>query len=1052
MMDPNENDQKASETLIQEDHLSEEEVEFVGEGPSRPVLDCIDLVSDDESQTLYHYGKSKDHVTATLDRLARDIEVQKRKRAAKTKAFQDKLNLQRAHGLQALALNKDRPGASAAKICVNQWLQMPGLKSGYVSSNRRTFVQPKDVVPINTEPITCPVMRCNRNFDNRPLLFGHLKRFDHSPCDPTIFLHGVCDTSYVCLVCQHRFATTREYTAHLAAKVKLADGHSQTLSPLDVQCFACPSCFLLFNKRDDCLKHMSASNHFVRGIKLNGEKGIPSPVPIPSYAKKVLIALCKDIPFQVVCTSCNCELRSHMEVTAHFRTLCRNAGPASLSDKSIADVASIFRLYAFCQTCKQGLSDEAHIAKHIARTSHNVKQITSIEESILAFCYLNEGTKTPSDFCLLAANARLKHCTLKRSLNDTDDSSVLSKRVKESETGDGLKKESSLMATAWFCECSHQFAAEEDAEKHIMTANKIFHKCMVCSKLAVDPAIIRLHMSRFHGGARLESFLFWCQMCKTELARIENVLMHIVDCHGGHSFYYEQEVPEEQSTSSEAEMILELPERDTSPSPQQSAECLWQCQICEEMFDSEETVIQHCKSLSMHQFHKFCCDVCKKKFHKMETLLRHCQLQHDAVVKMKYFCGLCEDLYFDEEAAFFGHYESFHSLDYTCIPNQGQSSNKMSDLPLNICSEHEKQLTCGCLAKYSLKVKQKTDTKLCLDRLFGKGKLWYSCSSCSATDQTFEGINTHLCKNKEQASSRNVVVKCSICSKSFAHPEAAQSHYHVKHSFLNEPRKSYNFRTDGSKGEVFTFTARNTSVNKVPARPKHTSAKSSRCEAQNSAPNHIVETNASWSGKIKPETDAMEIENTDKGSLELQDCELPDLDFLKTMTHIVFIDLDNWAQFFSHLPGYLNQGTFVWGFQGGKSGWKPPMDCKYFKNLSTTGCFFLHPHCSDRKDAADFAICLHAGRLDERLPKQIPFTVLSGDKGFMELENQFKKTQRPAHVINPHQVGGDVMCALLNSISETTQETLDEDMEINSMGQDEDADMKEAIRRSLLET
>ena len=44
--------------------------------------------------------------------------------------------------------------------------------------------------------------------------------------------------------------------------------------------------------------------------------------------------------------------------------------------------------------------------------------------------------------------------------------------------------------------------------------------------------------------------------------------------------------------------------------------------------------------------------------------------------------------------------------------------------------------------------------------------------------------------------------------------------------------------------------------------------------------------------------------------------ELPDLDYLRTMTHIVFVDFDNWSDFFGHLPGHLNQGTFIWGFQG----------------------------------------------------------------------------------------------------------------------------------------
>ena len=47
-----------------------------------------------------------------------------------------------------------------------------------------------------------------------------------------------------------------------------------------------------------------------------------------------------------------------------------------------------------------------------------------------------------------------------------------------------------------------------------------------------------------------------------------------------------------------------------------------------------------------------------------------------------------------------------------------------------------------------------------------------------------------------------------------------------------------------------------------------------------------------------------------------EEVELPDVDYLRTMTHIVFVDFDNWSNFFGHLPGHLNQGTFIWGFQG----------------------------------------------------------------------------------------------------------------------------------------
>ena len=40
--------------------------------------------------------------------------------------------------------------------------------------------------------------------------------------------------------------------------------------------------------------------------------------------------------------------------------------------------------------------------------------------------------------------------------------------------------------------------------------------------------------------------------------------------------------------------------------------------------------------------------------------------------------------------------------------------------------------------------------------------------------------------------------------------------------------------------------------------------------------------------------------------------------------------------------------------------------------------------------------------MDERLPKRISFTILSGDKGFVEVERQLANTERKVAVINPH--------------------------------------------------
>ncbi|XP_010081266.1 PREDICTED: zinc finger protein 451-like, partial [Pterocles gutturalis] len=262
-------------------HESEDEIEFIGEGCLRPVLECIDLVSSEDeepnsSSYVHTNTKRKDHidyqkerVASTLDRLARHVEVEKQQKEERNKAFKEKVDSQYAHGLQELEFIRERSDTEAARQCVDQWLKMPGLKPGTVNSGKRGIYKRASQTQVNSSPISCPVMHCNREFDNVHLLVGHLQRFDHSPCDPTVTLHGPPNNAVACVVCCKTFSTSQQYSDHLLSKLNENDGHKKDLPPQHIQCFACPNCFLLFTKRDECLQHMSGQNHFLQASKLN---------------------------------------------------------------------------------------------------------------------------------------------------------------------------------------------------------------------------------------------------------------------------------------------------------------------------------------------------------------------------------------------------------------------------------------------------------------------------------------------------------------------------------------------------------------------------------------------------------------------------------------------------------------------------------------------------------------------------------------------------------------------------------------------------------------
>uniref|UniRef100_A0A2K6M9W9 E3 SUMO-protein ligase ZNF451 n=1 Tax=Rhinopithecus bieti TaxID=61621 RepID=A0A2K6M9W9_RHIBE len=995
---------EASESTTDE---NEDDIQFVSEGPLRPVLEYIDLVSsdDEEPSTSHtdenvkrkdHIDHQKDKVALTLARLARHVEVEKQQKEEKNRAFREKIDFQHAHGLQELEFIRGHSDTEAARLCVDQWLKMPGLKTGTINSGTKSSFRRGGQMRVSGKPILCPIMHCNKEFDNGHLLLGHLKRFDHSPCDPTITLHGPFFSSFACVICYKKFVTQQQYRDHLFDKEATDDGHNNNLLPQIIQCFACPNCFLLFSSKDECSKHMSGKNHFHQSFKLGENKGIAHPISFPSFAKKLLISLCKDVPFQVKCVACHQTLRSHMELTAHFRVRCRNAGPVAVAEKSITQVAEKFILRGYCPDCNQVFVDETSTHNHKQNSGHKVRVINSVEESVLLYCHSSEGNKDPSsDLHLLLDQS--KFSSLKRTMSIKESSSQeciaipkkkMNLKDKSHEGVACVQKEKSVVKT-WFCECNQRFPSEDAVEKHVFSANTMGYKCVVCGKVCDDSGVIRLHMSRIHGGAHLNNFLFWCRTCKKELTKKDTIMAHVTEFHNGHRYFYEMDEVEGETLPSSSTTLGNLTANKPSSAiaiidhslANSNARGKWQCRICEDMFDSQEYVKQHCMSLASHKFHRYSCAHCRKPFHKIETLYRHCQDEHDNEIKIKYFCGLC-DLIFNVEEAFLSHYEEHHSIDYVFVSEKTETSIKTEeDFPV---VETSNQLTCGCRESYICKVNRKEDYSRCLQIMLDKGKLWFRCSLCSATAQNLTDMNTHIHqvhKEKSDEEEQQYVIKCGTCTKAFHDPESAQQHFHRKHCFLQKPSVAH-FGSEKSKLYKFTASA------------SHTERKLKQ------AVNY---------------SKSLDLEKGVENDLSCQNI-------------------------------------------GGNTNWKPPLNCKIYNYLNRIGCFFLHPRCSKRKDAADFAICMHAGRLDEQLPKQIPFTILSGDQGFLELENQFKKTQRPAHILNPHHLEGDMMCALLNSISDTTKECDSDDnmgAKNTSIGEEfistEDVELEEAIRRSLEE-
>ncbi|XP_056250889.1 E3 SUMO-protein ligase ZNF451 isoform X2 [Seriola aureovittata] len=780
-----------------EDELEEEDVEFVSEGPLKPVLECIDLLSDSEDEGCSSLAggledkitRHKARVTSTLDRLAHQVALEKKERADKCRAFKEKQILQRAHGQQELAFSSANGINQEAKRCVDMWLKMPGLQPGMIGAGSGRRHRPASF-PINSSTRhTCPVISCGRIYDNASLLDGHLKRFDHSPCDPAINLKGSPSDLFACVACGQHFQTKEAWRKHLETKASssAADNHSITQTYQRIVCFACPACYLLFNLRDECLQHMSAKNHFTETLTMSEPRGRALPVPLPQYVKNRLIALCKDVAFNVRCSLCHKVLISHQAAQAHFNVHCRQGCAVAKADKTIAQVMKQLQVRGQCSLCCKIFLSQAEIERHKESTQHDVEVNLAMEKALLQHCRFGEIQHSQS--AKEAQGKRLHGLETsfqKRIRKENDCEKFPAKRQRLSPTlHDSTSRN---LATAWYCECGLQFSEEAAASKHLLAVNQIFHQCGVCGKHMGESSITRLHMSRFHGGAHLSNFLFYCRKCKVEMPRYEDILSHVSEAHSGHTYFTEQEVPEEAvtviddkpSTSHEVRRhssSKSTVQQNIAEPPPPKAEQTWMCRMCEDIFDSEAAVHEHCSDVSSHSFQRFICGHCPQKFFKVSTVRRHCMNEHDGQIKSSHFCGLCDSMQLESESEFLAHYKSLHSKDYYCMDD--------ADVVQPAIAESTSQLTCPCMGSEKRKEEMKATYTQCMRNLAAEGKCQYVCTPCGVSVPSYAQMKTHVhTKHAALNLEKTFDVECEACQASFAGVPSFHKHYHSQHCTL----------------------------------------------------------------------------------------------------------------------------------------------------------------------------------------------------------------------------------------------------------------------------
>ena len=117
------------------------------------------------------------------------------------------------------------------------------------------------------------------------------------------------------------------------------------------------------------------------------------------------------------------------------------------------------------------------------------------------------------------------------------------------------------------------------------------------------------------------------------------------------------------------------------------------------------------------------------------------------------------------------------------------------------------------------------------------------------------------------------------------------------------------------------------------------------------------------------------------------------------VNRVVYLDLDNfnYHRFFQKL-GCFPEQVRVHGFLGGGSEWKRPDNAQNFSDLESRNMWELH----ESLDGADFAVVLQMGKDCMNYPKEVSFTVISGNKRFEQLAMSCSEQGRDIRLVDPH--------------------------------------------------
>lgn len=486
------------------------------------------------------------------------------------------------------------------------------------------------------------------------------------------------------------------------------------------------------------------------------------------------------------------------------------------ADRTVVEFMKQLCVCGQCCLCSEIFLNHAEIERHKESSQHDVEVTQSMAKALLLYCRFNEIQQSTIE----AQGKRMSYGLKTPFQLNNKRSEIGGSPAKRQKLSPCVNASSSKSSFVWFCECGLQFSEEASATNHLLAANQVFYQCGVCGKHMGESSITRLHMSRFHGGAHLSSFLFYCRKCHVEMPRYEDIMSHVSDVHRGHTYTYvtEQEAPSDltsalgakPSTSKNVDKAsVSSAQQNVMGTPSAQVDHTWMCRMCEDVFDSEAEVRKHCSDVNSHNFQRFVCGHCPQKFFKKSTVTRHCMNEHGGEVKSCHFCGLCDSMQFESEGEFLEHYGSLHSKDYCCMDD--------AEVVQTSAAEGAAQLTCSCMGSEESKDEMKATYTRCMRTLSAEGRCEYVCAPCCVSVQSYERIMTHIhTKHAALNLGKTFQVECKECQESFTGVPSFHKHYHSQHCAL-EPCVSSRISRKDSSTEPSTVNI----VKAVQIKPAH---------------------------------------------------------------------------------------------------------------------------------------------------------------------------------------------------------------------------------------